>query len=217
MTTPAQRHFNRTTAALAAAAANPGESMEGSTAYELMLAKLYDDKRRLKEIQSIQRKIEVKREVLPDYDSWVEGVIEGGKGSQDEVLVTIMVWHIDTGNYEPALRIAKYVIQHDLALPDQYERTAATVLVDEVADAALREQKDGQSFSISVLQDVQSLTDDHDMPDQARSKLHKALGYEYQLINDLDKALQYYESALALNDRIGVKRLIDEIKKLQTS
>lgn len=213
MTSPAQRRYNQVVASQAAAAAEPGETLAGSTAYELMLAKLYDDKRRLKEIQSIERKIEVKREILPEYDSWVTGALEGGRGGQDEVLVTVMVWRLDTGDYDEAVRIAHYVIQHDLVMPDQYERTVPTVIVDEIADAALRVQKDDQRFSLQILEEVQALTGELDMPDPARSKLHKALGHEYQLDNDLTQALEHYEAALRLNDRIGVKRLIDDIKK----
>lgn len=213
MTTPAQRRFDRMSAAQDSALAEPGQSLDGSGAYELMLAKLYDDKRRLKEIQSIERKIEVKREILPDYDSWVAGALEGGRGGQDEVLVTVMVWRLDTGDYDEAVRIAHYVIQHGLVMPDQYERTVPTVIVDEISDAALREQKDGKSFPLQILEEVHALTGELDMPDPARSKLHKALGQEYQSNNDLAPALEHYETALRLNEKIGVKRLIDEIKK----
>ncbi|HCP77990.1 MAG TPA: terminase, partial [Pusillimonas sp.] len=130
-TTPAQRRFETVMAAQASASAQPGQSLAGSNAYELMLAKLYDDKRRLKEIQSVARKIEVKREILPDYDNWVAGALEQGQGAQDEVLVTVMVWRMDIGDFEEALRIAEYVVKHDLVLPDQYERNVQTVIVDE--------------------------------------------------------------------------------------
>lgn len=213
MTSPAQRRYHQVVAAQAAAAAVPGEALSGSNAYELMLAKLYDDKRRLKEIQSIERKIDVKREVLPEYDSWVSGALEGGRGGQDEVLVTVMIWRLDAGYYDEALRIANYVVKHELVMPDQYERTVPTVIVDEISDAALRDQKNGQTFSLQILDEVQRLTGDFDMPDQARSKLHKALGHEYHATGNLAQALQHYEVALRLNERIGVKRLIDDIKK----
>lgn len=69
MSSPAQRRFETVTAAMAAAQSDPGESLAGNTAYELMLAKLDADRRRLKDIQSIERKIEVKREILPEYEN----------------------------------------------------------------------------------------------------------------------------------------------------
>lgn len=212
MTSPAQRHFNRMSAAAASAKASPIGSLAGSSAYELMLAKLYDDSRRLKEIQSIERKIEVKREILPEYDDWVSGALNGGRGGQDDVLVTVMVWFLDTGNYDDALRIAAYVIAHDLVLPDQYERNVATVVVDEISDAALRAQKDGKAFTLQILKEVDGLTSTIDMPDQARAKLHKALGAEYHRAKELVQAKDHYQVALRLNEKIGVKRLITELE-----
>ncbi len=212
VTTPAQRRFETVMAAQASAAAEPGQSLAGSNAYELMLAKLYDDKRRLKEIQSVERKIEVKREILPDYDNWVAGSLEEGQGAQDEVLVTVMVWRMDVGDFDEALRIASYVVKHDLVLPDQYERNVQTVIVDEISDAALAAQKEGQSFPYNLLWETLSLTDKLDMPDQARAKLHKAVGYELRLANKPTESVEHYERALKLNENIGVKVIIKELK-----
>ncbi|QDQ87662.1 tetratricopeptide repeat protein [Alcaligenaceae bacterium SJ-26] len=213
MTTPAQRRYEQVVAARSAAQADPDGSMEGASAYEMQLARLATDKRRLHDIQSIERKIEVKRELLPGYDTWVSGVLSDGRGAQDDVLVTVMVWHIDVGNFDEALRIAHYVLRHGLALPDQYQRNAATVLVDEITDAALVVQKDPAGrFPLQLLQETQTLTDAHDMPDQARAKLHRALGAEYQAAGDLRAALQHYQRALALNPKAGVKRYITELE-----
>src|SRR5690606_32436333 len=124
----------------------------------------------------IERKIEVKRELLPDYDAWVSGTLEGGRGAQDDVLTSIMMWHIDTGHYDLALNIAEYVLKHGLTLPDQYERDVATALVDEIAGAALAAQRKDERFDMAQLQRLDMLVSDHDMPDPARAKLHRALG-----------------------------------------
>jgi len=216
MTTPAQRRFERATAAQAAEKALPGESLAGSNAYELMLAKLYDDKRRLKEIQSVERKIEVKREILPDYDNWISGVLSAGKGGQDDVLVTVMVWYLDVGNFDEALRIAAYVVQNGLTLPDQYQRNVGTVLVDEISDAALAVQKAASDqaavFPLQILQEVATLTSGIDMPDQARAKLHKAMGYELRALGQLAEAKKQYETALRLDEKSGVKRILTELQ-----
>ncbi len=175
MTSPARLHQQRVLAERAAREAAPGDPVAG-TVSELMLAQLYDHRLVLKGIQSVERKIEAKRTFLPTYDAYVDGALAGGQGGEDQVLVTIMVWHLDVGSWPRALDIADYVIQHGLALPDQYSRDAATLLIDETSTAALAGKLAGAD-AIVALERVAELTDGQDVPDQARAKLHKAIGY----------------------------------------
>ncbi|MBR8114425.1 terminase [Burkholderia cenocepacia] len=216
MTSPARRHFQRVSAQLASASAGAGETMVG-TAYELMLAKLAIDKRRLKDIKSIARKIEVKRaELLPEYVEYVAGALNGGRGAQDDVLTTVMVWRIDVGDFAGALDIARYAIAHRMTLPDQYDRTLATALAEEFAEASLASlKKDATELRVdgAQLAEVAQLTASHDMHDQVRAKLHKAIGYTFERDGDLPAALEHLRRALELDDRAGVKQDIARIEK----
>lgn len=223
MTTLARRHFQRVTAAQASASAADGEPIDAS-AYELMLAKLAEDKRRLKEIQSVERKIEVKRKLLPDYEPWVEGVLEAGRGGQDAVLMTVMVWKIDTGDFAGALHIAAYALRYGLVLPDQYKRDVPTLVAEEIAEQALAAHSAGGDFDLGVLADAQHQTEAHDMPDEVRAKLAKAMGlflaraagepphtggaYGY-----LEGALEHLRRAVQLHDRVGVKKDIERLER----
>jgi hypothetical protein len=199
MKSPAQRHFERASAAAAAATGAPGESLAGASRYELMLAKLATDRRRLKQLQSVERKVAVKREVLPEYADYVAGALEGGRGAQDDVLVTVMVWRIDVGDYDGALAIAVYALQHRLTLPDQYE--AALIAL----------KAEGGKFDVDRLLQVATLTEASDMPDQVRAKLHKAIGYALQ--DDPATALPYLRRAVELDDRVGAKKDIERLEK----
>lgn len=211
MRSPAQRHFARVSASLTAATGEPGESLAGASQYELMLAKLATDRRRLKTLQSVERKKAVKAEVLPEYADYVAGALEGGRGAQDDVLTTVMVWRIDVGDYAGALAIAVYALAHRLTLPDQYERTLATVIAEEFAEVALVTLKAGEKFDADQLAQVAALTEQYDMPDQARAKLYKALGYAVQ--DQPEAALPHLRRALALHDKVGVKQDIDRLEK----
>jgi hypothetical protein len=211
MKTPAQRHFERISASLAAANSGPGESLAGASVYELMLAKLATDRRRLKLLQSVERKKAVKAEVLPEYTDYVDGALAGGRGAQDDVLTTIMVWRIDVGDYAGALTIAVYALHHRLTLPDQYERSLGTVIAEEFAEMALITLKAGNQFDVEQLHQVAALTDAADMPDQVRAKLYKAIGYALQA--DPAAALPHLQRALSLDDRVGVKKDIERLEK----
>lgn len=204
MKSPAQAHFERVSAAKAAASVE-GRTMAGASRYELMLAKLASDRRRLKAIQSVKQKIAVKAELLPEYAEYVAGALEGGRGAQDDVLVTVMVWRIDTGDYAGALDIARYAAAHGLVLPDQYERTLHAVIAEEFADAALAAFAAGETFDADLLQGVDVLTATADMHDQVRAKLCKALGLALEATRPAT-ALEYLRRALSLNERVGVKK-----------
>jgi hypothetical protein len=211
--TPARAHFARVTAAHAAAAAAPGQTMAGATPYELMLAKLAADRRALKGVQSVSRKVELKRKLLPEYVDYVGGALSGGRGAQDDVLVMVMIWRIDAQDFDGALEIASYALAHRLSLPEQFERSLASVVAELFADAALSAFMDGGSFDAASLERADELTRDADMHDQVRAKLYKALGYAWQAV-DPPRALEYLRRALSLNDRVGVKKDIDRLSKL---
>lgn len=212
MPSPAQRHYQRAIAATAPAgrAGAAGQSAERN-AYELMLAKLHTDRARLRDIQSIERKIEVKAELLPEYDAWVDGALSAGTGAQDDVLMTVLVWYIDVGQFGRALDVAEHALAHGMTLPDQYDRDIPTLLVDEIADSALARQRDGEAFDAQVLVRLHTMTEGRDMPDPARAKLHKALGNALRT-EEPQEALGHYRRALELHEHAGVKRDISALE-----
>jgi hypothetical protein len=212
--------------ASASAPANDSGSPAERAAAQIQL-RLTHDLRRLKEIQSIAQRIEVKRTMLPEYQAWLDGLLAGHaapSGVAAEVLPVCMVWSIDTGDWPRALQLAAHVLAHDVPLPARYQRQAAVLIAEEIAEAALKAQNAGATFPLTVLEQVEQLTSTHDMPDQVRAKLAKALGAE--LAGEAAstsagplgatflsmQALEALRRAQALHDRVGVK---DKIKRLE--
>ena len=213
--TPAQRHRQRMQAEQASATSAHGCETTGS-AYELMQAQLYEHRKSLKAIQSIERKIVTKRDYLPLYWPWIDGVLAAGSGAQDLVLTSIFVWAIDCGEYPRALQMAEYILAHELPLPDQYQRDPATALKGRMAT----EQ------AVELLLRVQVLTESRDAPDQARAKLHKAIGYALigrNAVSEIDykavplsaarAALPHLHRAIELFDGVGVKKDIERLER----
>ncbi|QTN40905.1 phage terminase small subunit [Marinobacter salsuginis] len=215
---PARKHFDRARAKAEASQATPARPQ--GDAYELHKAAIVEDIRRLSDIQSIERKIEAKRELLPNYESYVQGVLEGGKGQQDDVLMTLMVWYLDVGDLKTGLDIAEYAVNHELETPDRYDRKTANLVAEEVADFALK-LPDGDESKGQVLEQLHRTVEyfaDADMHDQVKAKLFKALGYLERDAGDKETALLSLKRALELNDRIGVKKDIQALEKeLQNS
>jgi hypothetical protein len=209
---PARAHFERVSAEQRQAESQP-TARSDATAYELMLAKLAEDRRKLHELQSIERRIELKRVLLPDYAPWVEGVLASDQGVQDDVLMTVMVWRIDTGDLDGALAIAIHALRHDLAMPDQYKRTTACLIAEEFADYALRLTEGIPAEITDLLIAASDVTASLDMPDEVRAKLLKAIGYGRDQRGEKDAALGALNQALKLHDKVGVKKDIERLER----
>lgn len=173
---PARAHLERM-AAVRASAPDAQPSAAGH-AHELLLAQLYEHRKQLKAIQSIERKTEAKAAMVGVYDDYLDGVLDAATGADDPIVTTLMVWNIDAARFERALTLASYVLDHGLPLPDQYHRDSATLLIDEFAAAALAARlPEEPAHAAALLQHVIDFTAARDAPDQARAKLHKAMGY----------------------------------------
>ncbi len=216
--TPARRHRERALAALQGAA-YPQFEQQRANAYELQLMQLAEHSRTLKGIQSIERKIDAKRTMLPVYKPWIDGLLAADRGGQDDVLVTIMLWTLDTGDLEGALPMASYVLRHGLSTPDRYERTAATMIAEEVADTAIKQQEAGNGPSCGLLYAYLGLLEQCDIFDQVRAKLHKAVGRACYAEGLKQQAAEHYRRAIELHDKVGIKKELEvlerELKKEQ--
>ena len=186
------------------------------------------DLRRLKEIKSVQAKIEAKREMLPDYAAWVEGwfsaLEQTGEARKDEIVSTMMVWKIDTGDYAGALELAEPLISHGVPLPARYARDTATLVVEEIAEAALKALSKGEDFPLNILQQIEALTVKSDIHDEVNAKLFKAIGLEFLRQANLEtdlvaqsvfqfNAYRALVKARDLDDRIGVKKEIEKLAR----
>lgn len=215
-------------AATATPAAGGANASPATRAAAQIALRLTHDLRRLKKIKSIDLKIEAKRQMLPEYRDWTAGILEAGAGVGTgiaaEVLPTCMVWLIDTGDYAAALDLADFMFRHRAEMPGRYQRDAGTVVVEEIADAAMKRQAAGEAFPLGILDRVADLTEGLDMHDQVRAKLLKATGVEQlRAAEDMDAASSRAALLLAadtlkeaqrLHDRIGVKDRIKRAEKL---
>ncbi|PHI29236.1 MULTISPECIES: phage terminase small subunit [Budviciaceae] len=210
MTSPARRHVVRVSAQ---EAARKGGSYQYASAYELMLVKLNADRQRLRLVQSVEKKAELKKKLLPEYSPWVAGVLSHGIGHQDDVVMFIMIWRIDTGDLSGALDIAEYALKHDLAMPTRFNRQTACAIAEEVAEYGSRSYGAKLPVDLPLLMRALELTDGKDMPDEVRAKLHKIIGFAERSRNNPVIALNHLTRALHLHSKCGVKKDIDGLER----
>lgn len=218
----ALEHFHKVSAARSAVADQPNS--EHDTAHESVLRALAVHKSRLRLIQSVESKIEYKRTALPDIIPWVTGVLEADRGGQDPVVVHAMTWLMDVGQYEYGLTVGAYVLRHGLQMPDEYKRPPATVIAEIIADDALKAMETGGKVDVHPLCEAIRVTGDHDMHDQVRAKLHKALGLALlpaempSTYGDIEAApvlesLSNLQRAFALFANVGVKKPMERAQR----
>lgn len=197
--------FSRRRQQILAAIRSPQKDVRADDGYALMQMQLHQDMETLHNILSNEQKAAVKRQILPHYEAWVKGVLEGDSGLQDDVLMRVMVWRIDAGMLDGALDIADYALRHHLNTPDGFGRSTAALIADEISQQALTRMKNGEDVPAALLARVREMTDSADLFDAVRARLYKALGYALRNEGQLREAREVLARALALHDGVGVK------------
>lgn len=216
MLSPARRHLLKAKAAIEAAKADEfGGVRPDASVYQLQLTELKNDIHILRSIQSQEKRAEAKKELIPKHMPYVEGVIKSGaKVDQDEVITTIMLWCFDCGLFDQGLSLAEYALQNELKMPDSFSRSTATVIVEEIGNAARVAHKAGEDFNLETLEKAFELTAEHDMPDEVRAKLYVGLGRSSLKNESYRAAVSYFETALKLHENCGCKQELQKAEKL---
>lgn len=185
-----------------------------------MRYKLGSDRARLKKIASMQRKAEVKAEIIPEYLPYLQGQMQAGAG--DEVLTQVMVWALDANALETFSELARYAIHNGVAMPTEFARPLGAWLVESTAKFVLKLVDgtiSGEAIGYANVTEMRDLalwleneTASMDMHDEVRAKMHRACG-EILFSESPVLALEHFENALSLDSHIRVKTRIKALKE----
>lgn len=238
---PALAHRQRTLAALAAGESAASEALPeiddsnpAAAEYRQLVASLHDDVRALSAIQSHDARLPRKKAMLAKYEPWIMGALDAGKTGaavQDDVLATGFIWAVDLADWPAALTLARHMIDHGVALPTygNFKRPPAIFLVDRAAEMA---KADPAQVPLEVLQEISALTTAADMRDESRAALLRAIGLAQSAAAEkfdpaaenavaggkaalVEAALVSLQAALKLDTKVGVKKQIEQLERLQ--
>lgn len=241
MTSLARRHRERVSAALLAnafgtvltAGIAPAIDQANPSAndYRALLASLHEDIRQISDIHSHDARKPLKLEKSATYRTWVEGALaagDAGEATQDEIVAEMLVWAVDTADYDWALKIAAHMLAHGVSMPERFpSASVAAFIANKISEAALVA---GADVSLTVLQSVNALTSGHDMHDDKRAKVMKAMSrafaktaeaYDAAADNAVAggksgltaAALDCATRALELDKNAGVKKDIEQLTR----
>lgn len=216
MLSPARLHRLQALAAKEAAKADEfGGVRPDASVYQLQLTELKNDVHVLRSIQSQEKRAEAKKELIPKHMPYVLGIVQSGaKVEQDEVITTIMLWCFDCGLFNQGLSLAEYALQNDLKMPDSFSRSTASIVAEEIGNAAHKAYQDGQVFKLDVLEKATQLTADYDMHDQIRAKLYLGIGRTFLQLDRGSEAVAFLKMAIAKNENCGGKTDLKKADKI---
>lgn len=216
MLSPARRHRLQALAAKEAAKADEfGGVRPDASVYQLQLTELKNDIHVLRSIQSQEKRAEAKKELIPKHMPYVLGIVQSGaKVEQDEVITTIMLWCFDCGLFNQGLILAEYALEQNLKMPDSFSRSTASIVAEEIGNAAHKAYQDGQVFKLDVLEKATQLTADYDMHDQIRAKLYLGIGRTFLQLDRGSEAVAFLKMAIAKNENCGGKADLKKAEKL---
>ena len=204
-----------------AAAKNTDAPISDSDIHKKLMAEMALHLQDLKQVKSHQTRADKKRGFIKHYDSYVDGVLAADTDGQDSLLMHIFVWAVDIAEYETALLMLDYIIRHDLAMPAGFERDAASFAAEQLSQSALQATKSAAKSAanippFSTIETLIELTENCDMHDQIRAKLLYAAAETLFASSDheaADKILGFYNAALDLNPKLGIKQKIKALEK----
>ena len=219
MLSPARRHRLKTLAAKAAANVENefGGVREDASVYMLQLAELKNDQSLLRNIKSDIERAEHKAKLIPKYMPYVDGVLSISDRiphMKDQIITTIMIWCFDAGMFEDGLRIAEYALKHGIDSPDSFSRDTASIIAEEIGNAAKAAHTAGNSFDLSILEKANTLTSAFSMHDQIRAKLYVALGRSYFQKELYSFAINFFQRAIRHNENCGCKQELQKAERL---
>lgn len=214
MPSPARLHRQREAARLAAEAAAAMQEPVSGSSHELALAQLAQHKRQLSNIQSMQARVEKKAELMQEWHGYIDGVLAADSGAHDPIISQMMPWCFDVGDIDRALDVGHYLLRHDLPAPEQFTRDVPSLFAEMAAESWLN-AKGEPAINAEQLGEVLATTAGHDMVDEIRAKLHRALGEALHAEGNDEGAIKHLKLAVDLNEKVGVKGLLAKLEKAQ--
>ena len=175
--------------------------------------KFFTDWESLAGIQSQAKKNELKAEFLPYYLPWIEGTLAAGVSGQNDMLLKLMVWALDTHDFDTATNIAEFALLNDMAMPEPFTRDVATVYAEQFASEIIKNIENTNEYADTLAKAIE-VTNDHDMPDQVRAKLYRAYGNALKT-DKPSEAINAYEKAIKLDEAVGAKSDLAKLKAAQ--
>ena len=167
--------------------------------------------------KSLEEKAELKKNMIPLYEDFLNDYIESGENYPNEVLTRLMIWCLDTCNFESALYLAIYAVHQNQDMPKGFKRDVASFVSELICEWAEKQHADELSASPYFEQVVALIVSgDWDVTHFViLTKIYKLSGMIAQADGEFETAKVFYEMVMEVNPTgHGVKTRHGEVVKI---
>jgi len=185
---------------------------------EVLLAALHQDLQALKQITSVEQKIQFKKEqLIPKWLPFLEQYRANGEHSPFEPLVWMVIWLLDAELIDKCIEWADLAILQQQKLPEHFTSSSLdTFIAEGIHDWAQRQLKAGHSaepFLSDVIERIEKKLWFVTEP-IALNKLYKLVGQFAEVANEPEKAEKFYLKCVEVNpEKHGVKTALTALQR----
>jgi len=181
---------------------------------KLMEVALAGDLDRLHQLNSLDQRKQLKRsELLPKYQDYVTRYRESGLNFPNQVLVYVLIWLFDTGEFVAGHELADFAMSQGQELPERFRRDIPTFVADAVIEWAEAEERAGRSPEPYVTDLLPRVDGEWKLFERIPARYHRLLGLLAMARKDWAAAVTHLERAEVLYPEIRVETRLKGARK----
>lgn len=182
---------------------------------EVVANKFSDDLTKLAERKTVAEKVAFKKSLIPDYLPRVQKYVAEGLNYANTLLVYMALWLLDADDIEQGLPLAILAVEQGQDSPPKIQANLATTYARCVVAWAAEQINQGHSAGPYINQVADLVTSGAWQIEQkiVLGEVYAYAGKSADLNGDKLEAVEYFEKAMAANDKAGVKTRMKLLKK----
>jgi hypothetical protein len=188
-------------------------TLAGKQLESFLSASLTEDLAALKNMASVERKSEHKRDtLLPKYAPYVERLKESDTGH--DLLGYYLVWLFDAGSIDEATQFAGWCLEHGVALPARFQSDIRFFIASQVTEWAEKEEaagREAQPYFDLIWKQALAEMETWNLPDDLNARYFRLKGLVAERLGDLVSAEKHLLTALDLGAK--VKTALERVQK----
>lgn len=176
----------------------------------------------LKTMESFSHRAYAKRDKFKNYWHHVSGVIAQDTAVNDPITRTMLVWASDALLVDEFIAIATYMVNYEIDMPSNFNTSLTSFIADSGRTMLAYEASEHfKPITATNGEMINALIESIEAPerqpnDEAYAKFLKELGRKVEALESpsaLKRAHGYYEKAIQLHEKVGVKQDLTRINK----